>query len=97
MPEHIVPIKVYALIFFVLLIFTATTCAISFINLGRLNAVVALVIAFGKAMLVALFFMHLRYSRRLMQIVVVSGLFWLGIMIALTMSDFLTRGWLTYR
>jgi cytochrome c oxidase subunit 4 len=41
--------------------------------------------------------MHLRYSRRLMQIVVVSGLFWLGIMIALTMSDFLTRGWLNYR
>ena len=97
MSEHIVPIKVYALIFFVLLILTATTCAISFINLGRLNAVVALVIAFGKALLVALFFMHLRYSRRLMQIVVVSGLFWLGIMIALTMSDFLTRGWLTFR
>jgi cytochrome c oxidase subunit 4 len=97
MPEHIVPIKVYAIIFVVLLILTATTCAISFINLGRLNAIVALVIAFGKALLVALFFMHLRYSRRLMQVVVAGGLFWLGIMIALTMSDFLTRGWLTYR
>jgi cytochrome c oxidase subunit 4 len=97
MPEHIVPIKVYAIIFIVLLILTATTCAVSFINLGRLNAIVALVIAFGKALLVALFFMHLRYSLRLMQVVVASGLFWLGIMIALTMSDFLTRGWLTYR
>ncbi|MCG3163759.1 MAG: hypothetical protein JMDDDDMK_05210 [Acidobacteria bacterium] len=41
--------------------------------------------------------MHLRYSRRLTQIVVAAGLFWLSIMIALTMSDFLTRGWLTYR
>jgi cytochrome c oxidase subunit 4 len=97
MTEHIVPIRVYAIIFATLLILTAATCAISFINLGRMNAVVALVIAFGKALLVALFFMHLRYSRRLMQIVVVAGLFWLGIMIALTMSDFLTRGWLTYR
>ena len=97
MPEHIVPIKVYGIVFIVLLVLTATTCAISFINLGRLNAIVALVIAFGKALLVALFFMHLRYSRRLMQIVVVSGLFWLCIMIALTMSDFLTRGWLNYR
>jgi cytochrome c oxidase subunit IV len=97
MSEHIVPIKVYAIIFIVLLILTATTCAISFINLGRLNAIVALVIAFGKALLVALFFMHLRYSRRLMRVVIAGGLFWLGIMIALTMSDFLTRGWLTYR
>ncbi|HJZ80692.1 MAG TPA: cytochrome C oxidase subunit IV family protein [Pyrinomonadaceae bacterium] len=97
MAEHIVPIRVYAIIFAALLVLTATTCAISFINLGRINAVVALVIAFGKALLVALFFMHLRYSGRLMQVVVVGGLFWLGIMIALTMSDFLTRGWLTYR
>lgn len=97
MPEHVVPIKVYAMVFIALLILTATTCAISFINLGRMNAVVALVIAFSKALLVALFFMHLRYSRRLMQVVVAGGLFWLGIMIALTMSDFLTRGWLMYR
>lgn len=97
MTEHIVPIRIYAIIFIALLLLTAATCAISFINLGRMNAVVALVIAFGKAMLVALFFMHLRYSRRLTQIVVAAGLFWLSIMIALTMSDFLTRGWLTYR
>lgn len=97
MTEHIVPIRVYAIIFAALLALTAATCAISFINLGRMNAVVALVIAFGKALLVALFFMHLRYNRRLTQLVVAAGLFWLGIMIALTMSDFLTRGWLTYR
>jgi len=97
MTEHIVPIRVYAIIFVTLLTLTAATCVISFINLGRLNAVVALVIAFSKALLVALFFMHLRYSRRLMQLVVVAGLFWLGIMISLTMTDFLTRGWLTYR
>ncbi len=97
MTEHIVPIRIYAMIFVALLLLTAATCAISFINLGRMNAVAALVIAFGKALLVALFFMHLRYSRRLTQIVVAAGLFWLSIMIALTMSDFLTRGWLTYR
>jgi cytochrome c oxidase subunit III len=53
--------------------------------------------AFAKALLVALFFMHLRYSLRLMRIVVVAGLYWLAIMIALTMSDFLTRGWLHFR
>jgi cytochrome c oxidase subunit 4 len=91
--EHIVPIKTYAIVFGLLLALTATTCAVSFVDLGRMNTVAALVIAFGKGALVVLFFMHLRYSRRLMQVVAAVGLFWLGIMIALTMGDFLTRGW----
>jgi cytochrome c oxidase subunit IV len=93
MPEHIVPIKTYAIVLAALLVLTATTCAVSFVDLGKINAVVAVVIAFGKASLVALIFMHLRYSRRLMWVVAASGLFWLGILIALTMSDYLTRGW----
>jgi cytochrome c oxidase subunit 4 len=76
-----------------LLILTATTCAVSFIDMGKMNTVVAVAIAFAKASLVALIFMHLRYSRRLMRVVVAAGLFWLGILIALTMSDYLTRGW----
>jgi cytochrome c oxidase subunit IV len=93
MPERIVSIKVYAKVLAALLVLTATTCAVSFIDMGKMNAVVAVVIAFAKASLVALIFMHLRYSRRLMRIVVAAGLFWLGILIALTMSDYLTRGW----
>jgi cytochrome c oxidase subunit 4 len=93
MTERIVPIKVYAKVLIALLILTATTCAVSFIDLGKMNAVVALVIAFVKASLVALIFMHLRYSRHLFQIMAIGGLFWLGILIALTLSDFLTRGW----
>ena len=93
MPEHIVPIKTYAIVLITLLVLTATTCGVSFIDMGKMNAVVAVVIAFAKALLVALIFMHLRYSRRLMQVVAAAGLFWLGILIALTMSDYLTRGW----
>ena len=93
MPERIVSVKVYAMVLIALLVLTATTCAVSFIDLGKMNAVVALVIAFVKASLVAMIFMHLRYSPRLMGIVVAAGLFWLGILIGLTMSDFLTRGW----
>jgi cytochrome c oxidase subunit 4 len=93
MPEHIVPIKTYAIVLIALLVLTATTCAVSFIDMGKLNAVVAVVIAFAKATLVAMIFMHLRYSRHLTQIVLAAGLFWLGILIALTMSDYLTRGW----
>jgi cytochrome c oxidase subunit 4 len=57
-----------------------------------MNAVVGVVIAFAKASLVALVFMHLRYSPRLMLVVATAGLFWLGILIALTMGDYLTRG-----
>jgi cytochrome c oxidase subunit IV len=93
MPERIVPIKVYVKVLAALLVLTATTCAVSFIDMGRMNAVVAVVIAFAKASLVALVFMHLRYSRRLMWVVAAAGLFWLSILIALTMGDYLTRGW----
>jgi cytochrome c oxidase subunit 4 len=93
MPEHIVPIKTYTIVLITLLVLTATTCAVSFIDMGKMNAVVAVAIAFAKASLVALIFMHLRYSRRLMRVVAAAGLFWLGILIALTMGDYLTRGW----
>jgi cytochrome c oxidase subunit 4 len=93
MPEHIVPIKTYTIVLAALLVLTATTCAVSFIDMGKINAVVAVAIAFAKASLVALIFMHLRYSRRLMWVVAAAGLFWLGILIALTMGDYLTRGW----
>jgi cytochrome c oxidase subunit IV len=93
MPERIVATKVYAKVLAALLILTATTCGVSYIDMGKMNAVVAVVIAFAKASLVALIFMHLRYSRHLMTLVVAAGLFWLGILIALTMGDYLTRGW----
>ncbi len=95
MSEKIVPISTYLVIFVVLLVLTATTCWVSFLELGRLNAIVALCIAVTKALLVALYFMHVRYSRRLTQIVVAGAVFWLGIMIVLTMSDYLTRTWLS--
>ncbi len=93
MPEHIVPIKTYTIVLVALLVLTATTCAVSFVDMGKINAVVAVAIAFAKASMVALIFMHLRYSRRLMWVVAAAGLFWLGILIALTLSDYLTRGW----
>ena len=94
MSQHIVPPRVYFAVFAALLVLTATTTAVSFLDLGPWNSVVALVIAFLKATLVVLFFMHVKYSPRLTQVVIAGGLFWLAIMIALTLSDFLTRGWL---
>ena len=60
---------------------------------GPLNAVVALTIAVVKATLVVLYFMHVRYSSRLVWLIVTAGLFWLAIMFALTLSDYSTRDW----
>ncbi|MEP6769844.1 MAG: cytochrome C oxidase subunit IV family protein [Acidobacteriota bacterium] len=92
--DHIVSAKSYIAVFVILLVMTATTTAVSFVDLGPWNTVVALAIAFFKATLVALVFMHVRWSTRLTQIVVVGGIFWLAILIGLTLSDFATRAWL---
>ena len=94
MSEHIVQPRTYIIIFVALMVFTAITVAVAFVDLGPLNPVVALVIATFKALLVILWFMHVRYSTRLTWIVVISGFFWLGILLALTMSDYISRPWL---
>jgi cytochrome c oxidase subunit 4 len=98
MSEHIVSAKIYLFIFAALLVMTGITYWVSLIDLGPLNVIVALTIAVIKAVLVVLYFMHVRYSSRLTWVVVVSGFFWLAIMIALTMSDYLTRpaGWTNF-
>lgn len=91
MSEHIVPVRVYIAIFAALMILTAATIFVATFNLGPLNTIVALAIAVSKAILVILFFMHIRYSSRLTQVVVASGVFWLLIMIVLVMADYLSR------
>lgn len=83
--------KAYYLIFVVLLVLTLTTYEAARIDLGRWNAPVGLAIAAFKALLVILYFMHARYSDRLTWIVLAAGLLWLGILLVLTMSDYLTR------
>ena len=69
---------------------------IAFLDLGVLNTVAALAIATFKATIVVLFFMHVKYSTRLTWAVVLGSVFWLGILLALTLSDYLTRVWRTY-
>src|SRR6266498_328352 len=93
---HVESVKLYAGIFAALIALTLLTTGVAFIDLGRLNTIVALAIAVTKALLVALFFMHIRHSTRLMKIVVGGGVFWLALLIGLTMGDFITRGWLPY-
>jgi cytochrome c oxidase subunit 4 len=94
--HHIVSTRIYYVIFGLLLLCTYLTVQVAFIDLGRMNTVVALGIACFKAIAVVLYFMHLKYSPRLTWVVVVGGLFWLGILFVHTFSDYLTRGWLTF-
>src|SRR6266702_6812694 len=95
MSEHIVSVRFYFVIFLALLFGTILTAWISFFDFpGPLNAIVALTIAVIKATLVVLYFMHMRYSPRLIWLVFGAALFWLAIMFALTFSDYSTRGWL---
>jgi len=83
------------MIFLALLAGTGLTAWIAFFNFpGPLNAVLALTIAVIKATLVVLYFMHVRYSPRLIGLVIAAALFWLAILFALTISDYSTRGWL---
>jgi len=94
MSDHVVPVRIYVGIFFALIVLTVATALIAYVDLGVFNNVVAIGIAIVKASLVALFFMHLRYSARMNPLVFGAGLFWLCIFIALTLADILTRGWL---
>jgi cytochrome c oxidase subunit 4 len=94
MSDHIVPKRTYFVIFAALMILTATTVSVATIDLGPFNIVAAMVIAACKAALVLLFFMHVRYSPRIISLVILAGLLWLALLIALTLTDYLTRGWI---
>jgi len=95
MSEHIVQPRIYLVIFLALIVGTGLTVFAAFYDVpGPLNAIVALTIAVIKATLVILYFMHVRYSGRLIWLVIGSALFWLAIMFAITFSDYSSRGWL---
>ena len=96
MSEHIVTRKTYVVIWALLMLFTALTFGLSYLDLGPWSAVIAVVIAATKATIIALFFMHIKYADRLTKVVALAALFWLGIMFVLTGSDFFTRYMLTY-
>ena len=95
MSEHIVYPRVYITIFLVLLVGTILTVVAAFRDFpGPLNAVLALTIAAVKATFVVLYFMHVRYSPRLIALIIAAALFWMAILFALTISDYSTRYWL---
>jgi cytochrome c oxidase subunit IV len=86
----------YCVVFAALVVLTLATVGLSFCQLGNWHTVIGLAIAAIKAALVALFFMHLLHSQRLTWLALGAGLFWLAILMSLTLADYLTRNWLAY-
>jgi cytochrome c oxidase subunit 4 len=77
-----------------LLVGTITTVGAAFVNLGPFNPIIALTIASIKATVIVLFFMHVKgASEKLTGAIVVSGFFFLAILISLSLADYLTRSW----
>jgi|SRR5579872_4699868 len=91
--EHIVSPMSYLGVFMLLMVLTAVTTAIAFFNFGILNPILALVIATIKAVAVILIFMHVKYSPKTTTLTVISAAFFLGILLVLSMSDYISRSW----
>ena len=95
--QHTVSPKLCYLIFGALMVCTILTVVAAEVDLNRyfsgLNIIVALSIAVFKASLVVLFFMHGKYSPKRTQLVIIASIFWLAIMLFMTMSDYVSRSW----
>ncbi len=91
--HHIVSPMQYGLVFGTLLVGTAITVGAAYVNLGWLNPVVALAIACTKAVIVILFFMHVKYQSRLIKMTVGAGFLTFLILIGMTLSDYMSRAW----
>jgi cytochrome c oxidase subunit IV len=83
--------KANVAVFLALMVLLGLSVGASFVDLGAANLAVALGISVAKAALVLLFFMHLLYSPRLVPVIAISGLVWLGILLAITFADYTTR------
>ena len=87
-------VKTYLMVYAALMVLLVATVGAAFIDLGRATSLVAMVIAVIKAVLIVLIFMHVRYSEKLVWIFAGAAFLWLAILLALTLNDYFTRGWL---
>jgi cytochrome c oxidase subunit 4 len=93
--DHIVPLRTYLNIFVVLIVLTMVTYVVAYeVDLGAFNLPLALAIAITKGTLVVLYFMHVKYSSRLVKLFVASGFAWLVLLILGTLHDYMSRGFI---
>jgi cytochrome c oxidase subunit 4 len=90
---HVTPLGVYLAIFATLMVLTVVTVLVAYVNLGQINIFIALGIACFKASLVVLYFMHVKYASPLTKLFAVTGIFFLAILLGLTMTDYASRMW----
>ena len=93
MSHQTITIKTYLIVWVALLVLLLATVGVSYLNLGPWGIAIAFVIATVKALLILLYFMHVRYSSRLTLIFASAAFLWLAIMIGLIVSDYMSRGW----
>ena len=96
-PEHgehhiVTPIQ-YGMVFGTLLLGTAVTVGAAYVDLKVLNPIIALGIACFKAVIVILFFMHVKFQSRLIKMTVSAGFFTFMVLITMTLSDYISRAW----
>lgn len=91
MSGHVAPKGMYYTVFLALMVLTVITWAITYVDLGEFNLILALAVAITKAMLVIIYFMHLKWSPKLIKVTIGSSVFFLLIMFTLTLSDYLSR------
>lgn len=91
--NHVVPPTTYMVVGAILLVMTGITVWASYLDMGAFNPIVALAIACFKAVIVVLFFMHVKYSSKLTKLTVFSGLFTFLTLVGMTLSDYFTRAW----
>ena len=92
--HHVMSVRFYFVIFLALIVGTILTVIVAKFDLGPFNNIVMLTVACAKALLVVLYFMHVRWSSRLTMVVAASGFFWLLILFTITMADYMSRGWM---
>ena len=96
MSEHIVPPKTYLSVWAALLVLLAATVVLAYVPLGPAHVVISTGIAFAKAVLIVLFFTHVKYKHRLITVYVCAGFFWLSILFSIALGDYMTRSWLPH-
>ncbi len=94
MSDEIISPRIYFKNFGALIVLLLLTIGAAYLDLGPLNFVLAMLISLTKTALIALFFMHIRWGGKMLHLAAGAGLLWLGILLALTLGDYISRGWL---
>lgn len=92
--HHILPLRTYFIVFIALLLLLGATVGVNYVDLGPFSIAIALLIAGIKAVIIILYFMHVKFSPKLIWLAASAAFFWLGIMFVLTLTDYISRSWI---